>query len=158
MTESEAPGARAPREIVLIAGKDPLHEIGGGHSAYVRAHARAAKRGGLIPRLFCVSDREGTVETDFGIVHRIRSLVPLAVRPGMGSPRYLLLAPIHVRQIAAAIVAHLLPRPGPHLLHGFGVWGRAGCLVRERLRRRGVEAIPLLSVYTTVAHESRARK
>jgi len=39
-----------PREVVFIAGKDPLEETGGGHSSYVRAHARAAIRAGWAPR------------------------------------------------------------------------------------------------------------
>ncbi len=30
------------KEIVFVVGKDPLRETGGGHSSYVRAHARVA--------------------------------------------------------------------------------------------------------------------
>jgi glycosyltransferase involved in cell wall biosynthesis len=150
--------AGGPRgEIVLIAGKDPLLEIGGGHSAYVRAHARAVLRAGFQPRLFCVSDRSGVVEADYGVVHRIKSIVPFRVSVGMGSPHYLSLVPLHSLQIAAGITRHLLPLPGPHLVHGFGAWGWAGCLAGESLRRRGVLAIPLLSVYTSIVHESEAK-
>jgi glycosyltransferase involved in cell wall biosynthesis len=157
--ETAAPDFEAawPREIVLIAGKDPLAEIGGGHSAYVRVHGRAALRAGITPHIFCASDRSGTVETDFGVVHWVKSLVPLRLRKGMGSPRYLPLAVIHSPQIAAQVTRFLLSRRGPHLIHGFGVWGEAGLRVRKSLRRQGVEAIPILSVYTTNRHESLAK-
>jgi glycosyltransferase involved in cell wall biosynthesis len=156
-TASPEMAGALPREIVLIAGKDPLVEIGGGHSAYVRVHARAALRAGLTPHLFCASDRAGMVETDFGVVHRVRSLVPFRLRRGMGSPYYLSLAIVHVPQIAASVTRFLLGRRGPHLIHGFGVWGDAGLRVRKSLGRRGIEAITILSAYTTNRHESRAR-
>jgi glycosyltransferase involved in cell wall biosynthesis len=75
----------------------------------------------------------------------------------MGSPRYLSLAPVHVPQIAAEVTRFLGQRPGPHLIHGFGVWGWAGVRARKSLRRRGIEAIAIVSAYTTNRHESRAR-
>lgn len=157
--ETAAPDFKAawPREIVLIAGKDPLAEIGGGHSAYVRVHARAALRAGITPHIFCASDRSGTVETDFGVVHRVKSIVPLRFRKGMGSPRYVSLVVIHSRQIAAQVTRFLLSRRGPHLIHAFGVWGDASLRVRKSLRRRGIEAIPILSMYTAIRHESLAK-
>jgi glycosyltransferase involved in cell wall biosynthesis len=154
MTASAELSAGSPREVVLIAGKDPLLEIGGGHSAYVRAHARAAIRGGMNPHLFCVSDRLGIVETDFGTVHRVKSLVPMRFRAGMGSPHYMPLLVIHGPQLARAISRFLRHRPGPHVVHGFGPWAYAGLAVRKRLARHGVAAATIASVYTTIWHES----
>jgi hypothetical protein len=57
------------KEIVFVVGKDPLRETGGGHSSYVRAHARAAIRIGFDPHLFCAGFDKGVVQTDFGVVH-----------------------------------------------------------------------------------------
>ena len=157
MTVSAALSAGSLREVVLIAGKDPLVEIGGGHSAYVRAHGRAALRAGLVPQIFCVSDREGVFETDFGVVYRVKSLVPLHLRAGIGSGYYMPLVVIHGPQLATAISRFLRYRPGPHVVHGFGPWAYAGLAVRERLARRGVAAATIAGVYTTIRHESRAR-
>ena len=155
MTPSARP-CPPPGEVVLIAGKDPLLEIGGGHSAYVRAHARAAIRGGMNPHVFCVSHRPGVVETEFGTVHRVRSLVPMRVRAGMGARSYMPLAVIHAPQLAGAISRFLRHRPGPHVVHGFGPWAHAGLAVRERLRRQGGVAATIAGVYTTIRHESQA--
>jgi len=144
--------------IVFIAGKDPLLEIGGGHSSYVRVHGRAAVRAGVTPHVFCASFDGGVVETDFGVVHRIRSLWPFPRRRSpLGYRGYLPLVVVHAPQIAAEVERFLLPRPGPHLIHSFGVWGCAGVTASTRLRRRGVDAIPILNSYTTVVHESAAR-
>src|SRR5574341_1224352 len=59
-----------PKPVMYIAGKDPLWEVGGGHSSYVRAHCRAAIRAGYEPHLFCTSEADGVVQTDYGFVHR----------------------------------------------------------------------------------------
>jgi len=137
------------RDVVLVAGRDPLEELGGGHSSYVRAHARAVLRLGFTPHLFCAGRGQATVETDYGIVHR--SAAP--VRPVRQ-----LLAGLHAPRLAAAIARFAAGRRGPLLVHGFGVWGYAGVLACERLRSSApeCEAIPIVSSYTTYAAESRA--
>jgi hypothetical protein len=61
------------KEIVLVVGKNPLEEVGGGHSNYVRAHARAVIRAGFHPHLFCIGRADGTVETEYGVIHHLRS-------------------------------------------------------------------------------------
>ena len=137
------------QDVVLVAGRDPLDELGGGHSSYVRAHARAALRLGFTPRLFCAGRGQATVETDYGVIHR--SAAP--VRPVRQ-----LLAGLHAPRLAAAIERFAAGRRGPLLVHGFGVWGYAGVLACARLRASGsgCEAIPIVSSYTTYAAESRA--
>jgi len=60
--------------VVLVAGKDPLWEVGG-HSGFVRAHARAAVRAGFEPHLFAVSERTRAVSTAYGVVHLVASPV-----------------------------------------------------------------------------------
>ncbi len=145
------------RIVVFIVGKDPLEEIGGGHSAYVRAHALAAIRAGFAPHLFCASGNSGTVKSPFGVVHRIRSLWPLRPRVGLGFRGYLPLVLVHVPQIAALVERFLLASRGPHLLHGFGVWGCVGVTVTRRLGRKSIEVVPILNSYTTIGHESRGR-
>lgn len=137
------------RDVVLVTGRDPLDELGGGHSSYVRAHARAVLRLGFTPHLFCAGRGQATVETDYGIVHR--SAAP--VRPVRQ-----LLAGLHAPRLAAAIARFAAGRRGPLLVHGFGIWGYAGVLACARLRPSApeCEAIPIVSSYTTYAAESRA--
>jgi glycosyltransferase involved in cell wall biosynthesis len=137
------------RDVVLVAGRDPLAELGGGHSSYVRAHARAAVRLGFTPHLFCAGRGQATVETDYGVIHRSAT----SMRP----VRQLLVG-FHAPRLAAAIERFAAGRRGPLLVHGFGVWGYAGVLACARLRASapGCEAIPIVSSYTTYAAESRA--
>ena len=149
----ELPG----RDVIFVAGKDPTLEVGGGHSVYVRAHARAALAEGWLPQIFCVSERSGVEETDFGMVRRARSAVPLAARPGCGSPKYLSLAPWHVPQLARAVERYAAESGSPALIHGFGVWAAAGVTAGRRLRRRGTAVRVLASIYTTNAEESQAK-
>jgi glycosyltransferase involved in cell wall biosynthesis len=143
-----------PTDIVYVAGKDPLFERGDGHTSYVRAHARAALRAGFMPHLFCASVTSGTVESEFGIVHRLRS-PGLRLQPTGRSPRYFFLIVEHVFRLARAIEAFVRARTGTTLVHGFAVWGAAG-VVASRRSARGA-AVPILSTYTTGAHESRAK-
>ena len=137
------------RDVVLVAGRDPLDELGGGHSSYVRAHARAVLRLGFTPHLFCAGRGQATVETDYGIVHRCAAPV---------RPVRQLLAGLHAPRLAAAIARFASGHRGPLLVHGFGVWGYAGLLACARLRAAApeCEAIPVVSSYTTYAVESRA--
>ena len=54
-----------------MSGQDPTKGMGG-HGTYVRAHARAAKRAGFEPHIFCCGPRAERIETDFGTLHRVR--------------------------------------------------------------------------------------
>jgi len=136
------------RPILFIAGRDPQLETAGGHSAYVRAHCRAALRKDFEPHLFCVSRASGSVETEYGIVHRACS--PVVRLTGIWTRG----APIDV-PIIAGLVTRLAPRLGhSHLIHGFAHWASAGVVARDRLRRRGIAVTTASSFYTTVRHES----
>ncbi len=132
-------------EIVFVAGKDPLAERGAGHSAYVRAHGRAALRAGFAPHLFCASNRTDCEETAFGTVHRVFS----PFRPF----RQTMIAG-HGRLLARAIERFVRGRGGPALIHGFGLWGRAGVIAASRLQRQGLPATAIVSSYTTYRDES----
>jgi glycosyltransferase involved in cell wall biosynthesis len=145
------------RAVVYIAGKDPRVELGGGHSAYVRAHARAALTAGYEPHLFGVGRHTATQQTDYGVVHSLRSLWPLQQNPGVGAPSYTALSPLHVRQLTRALLRFLRGRRGPHLLHGFGVWGSAASTAAEELRRRGERVVVLHSSYSTLRHENEGK-
>jgi glycosyltransferase involved in cell wall biosynthesis len=139
------------KAIVYVAGKDPLEERGG-HSTYVRAHARAAIRAGFEPHLFCASCHNGQVRTDYGVVHRVLSpLRFLPQRSGAGFRTHTVVW--HVPLIARQVTQFLAARPGPHLVHGFGVWGSAAVTAARRLGRQGVSAVPIASAYTLVDHE-----
>lgn len=110
--------------LVMIGGKDPVEKLGG-HSTYVRAHARAAIRAGFEPHIFCASDRDGVFETDFGLLHRVAS--PFR-------PFRQIMIPGHAPIIAANLERFLLERSsGPQLIHGFGVWGYIGVALSRKI-------------------------
>jgi glycosyltransferase involved in cell wall biosynthesis len=159
------------KEVVFITGRDPSQGKGGG-SSYVRAHARAALRAGFEPHIFCVEERDEVAEEDFGVIHRVASpILPhwaMKALPSGRPERFLeqwlaafavnpYTAPVHTPWLVAGVDKFLSKSAGPHLIHGFYTWGCAGLAVRERLRRRGVEAVVVNSVYTTAENEARAR-
>ncbi len=133
------------RPIVLVAGRDPLAEIGGGHSPYVRAHARAAASAGFTPHLFCVSRHTGTVETEFGVLHRIAS----PFRPY----RQIMICG-HGPLLASGVIRFIRGQRQPFLVHSFGVWGYVGVVASRSLRKHGLSAVPIVSSYTTYEAEA----
>jgi glycosyltransferase involved in cell wall biosynthesis len=135
------------KEIVFIVGKDPTEQMGG-HSSYVRAHARAAMRLGFEPHLFCVSRRAMVVPTDYGVVHRVAARFR-PFRP--------LMTPFHSPMISVEVDRFLSAREGPILIHSFGLGGYAGLTAARRLWRRGREASLITSLYTTIEHEARGK-
>ncbi|HWW60143.1 MAG TPA: glycosyltransferase family 4 protein, partial [Thermoanaerobaculia bacterium] len=122
-------GARV--DLVMIAGRSPLDEISGGHSSYVRSHARAATMAGFTPHIVCVGRDDATIETAFGIIHQAASPY---------RPFRQMLAGLHAPYLAAAI-ARLQPR----IIHSFGVWGIAAT---------GFDALRIQSSYTTYRDEA----
>jgi glycosyltransferase involved in cell wall biosynthesis len=88
------------------------------------------------------------VEASFGTVHRVWS----PARPF----RQLMIA-AHAPWIASAVERFVAGRRGPHVIHGFGVWGFAGLVASRRLARRGIAAVPVVSSYTTYEAESRSK-
>ncbi|HEY4375586.1 MAG TPA: hypothetical protein VGM93_00435, partial [Acidimicrobiales bacterium] len=131
--------------LVLVAGKDPLDEPGGGHSSYVRAHARAAMAAGWLPQILCVGATARTMETEFGVIHRVRSVA---------RPYRQLMIPAHGPVLARALVDLAEQEPGPLLAHGFGVWGVGAVRGVDRLRRSGRRATAVISSYTTYRVET----
>src|SRR5215510_4178839 len=145
------------REIVFVVGKNPLEEVGGGHSNYVRAHARAAIRAGFLPHLFCIGRTEGTVETEYGVIHQLLSRLCLLPDASAGGVRTSSI-PWREPALAAGVTRFLRDRKGPQLVHGFGLWGSAGVRASRELRRLGVEAIPIVNAYTSIEHEHRGKR
>ncbi len=137
------PRDEAGRPIVLIAGVNPLEQVGG-HESYVLAHALAAREAGYTPHIFSVGAAAATEDTAFGVVHQVRT--PL---------RHFLLAPVHRRPMAEAVADVLMrsTHAPPHIVHGFGTWSATAVSACARLARRGVPAVPVASAYTTVTHE-----
>lgn len=135
------------RPVVLIAGKDPTAEPGGGHSVYVRAHARAAALGGREPHLFCVAARSGVAQTDFGILHRVASPVRPFRQLAVGGH-----GPFLARAVAEFV------RSSPHVaIHGFGAWSWAARLAGRTLRAEGRPAAYVVGSYTILPEEIRSR-
>ena len=144
------------KEIVFVAGKDPEEEIGG-HSSYVRSHARAAIRAGYEPHLFCVSRSGGIEETSYGVVHRVKSPYVWSRRKsGMGfrSNWVVLHAPLLRREI----LRYLAEKAGHFLIHGFGVWGYAGAAVQRSLNGGGPRVTALVHAYGTILHENDGKR
>ncbi|MEP7272000.1 MAG: glycosyltransferase family 4 protein [Acidobacteriota bacterium] len=134
-------------EIVFIAGKDPYRQQGG-HSSYVRSHARAAMALGFRPHIFFVGSENATRECAFGVLHEVASWArPL--RP--------IVLPLHGPRLVGAVTSFLEMKPGPHLLHSFGFWFGIGSEVRGRLSARGCRAAHITSAYSTLRHEYLAK-
>jgi len=132
--------------VVFVAGKDPLEETGGGHSTLLRAHGRAALRAGFVPHLFGVGRSVGVVETDYGVVHRLRSpFWRLRQLPGVGFRTHM--AVWHAPLISRSVERFVMAGPRPRLIHGFGVWGGAAVTASRRLGRRGIPIAPIVSAY-----------
>jgi glycosyltransferase involved in cell wall biosynthesis len=134
----------ADRPLVLVSGKDPVASVGG-HETYVRAHALAAAAAGFQPHVFCSSKAAGVVGSEFGSIHRVGWRGP-GEAPVAGQPSAL----------ARAVAEFLVRDPGPHIIHGFGIWAAAAVLATGRLAPRGVHACAVASAYGTRAYELRA--
>jgi glycosyltransferase involved in cell wall biosynthesis len=140
--------------VVFISATDPRFSEGG-HPSFVRVHTRAAIRAGFTPHIFCSANGAEIVETDFGIVHRVRTDFLSPREPGMEGRKKLLFW--DTQFVSAAIERFLLRQKGPHLIHGISIWSCSGITARERLRRRGIEAVVVNSLYTTTEHELRGK-
>jgi glycosyltransferase involved in cell wall biosynthesis len=139
-------------DLVYVAGKDPLAEVSGGHSSYVRAHARAACRAGFRPRMFCLGARNDVVETDYGAVHRIRSAISrtlnISFENSIHGPQY----PFHRKSLVKGVAQWLERRDNPVIIHGFGIWAEAG-VTAAKLNRRTEKAHLITSLYTMIKRE-----
>jgi glycosyltransferase involved in cell wall biosynthesis len=134
-------------ELILILGRDPLRTSGGNES-YVVAHAKAAIVAGYRPRVFSMAKRSSVIETDYGFLHRVAS----PAHPIRG-----ITAILHRPWLARAIARYLDGRPGPHVIHGFGVWADSAVAASRILARRGVEALPVATVFVATEHEAAAK-
>ena len=133
-----------------------MSERGGGHSSYVRTHARAACLAGFHPEILCVGKTEDLRESDFGSVHRFES--PLSFVPQRRGIAYRSpMDPIHIPFLierAAKLLEHWSKTP---LLHGFGSYGIAAVGIRDRLKLKERDSRCIVSVYTTIEHERTAK-
>lgn len=134
-------------KVVFLAGRDPTEEIGGGHSSYVRATARAATALGLDVRIYCVSGRSGDHSGDYGLVRRV---------PHRGRPCRQTAVAFHAPALIDAAVNDLGPATPPALIHSFGVWGHVGHGLRARWHAEGRFVPHLISMYTVYEEESLA--
>jgi glycosyltransferase involved in cell wall biosynthesis len=136
--------------LIMVAGKDPLDEPGGGHSSYVRAHARATVAAGWWPQILCVGATPRRLETEFGTIRRYRTPY---------RPIRQLMIPGHARVLARALVEVADEVNGPVLAHGFGVWGAGAVEGVACLRAAGRTASAAISSYTAyrVEHDSLVR-
>lgn len=142
--------------LIFVAGKDPLSEVRGGHSSYVRAYARAAHAAGYHPDIFCISSRHETIDTDYGRIHRVRSAFA-AGKPVEQITIRSRHAGWHVALINRALRRHLASGDTPAILHGFSIWGAAAVDAARFCRRRGRTARSIVNSYTVYKEEYRSK-
>jgi glycosyltransferase involved in cell wall biosynthesis len=132
--------------LVFIGGMNP--RIASGHRSYVQAHALAAERAGFAAHIFYAAGVDEVLAVDYGVVHRVRTRL-----------RHHEVAPVHRRAIADAVSDYLAScgGAGPYVVHGFGVWAASAVMACRQLARRGIDAVPVASAYTTIAHERTAQ-
>lgn len=140
-------------DIAMIAGKDPTIELGGGHSAFVRAHALAARAAGYQPHIFCIGATTGIQVTPYGVVHTMRNPWPLRDGAGLGVRNALL--PLFAPILETAVVRFAALRPRPLVVHGFGPWW--GSVAGSAARVCRPRAASVASIYTSMRHESEGK-
>ncbi len=137
----------APK-VLFLGGRDPTEEIGGGHSSYVRATARAATALGCDVQIYCVSSMSGNQVCDFGLVRRV---------PHEGRPCRQTQVAFHAPALIAAATGDKDPGAPPTLIHSFGVWGYVGDLLRAQWLESGFFVPHLISMYTVYEEEALAQ-
>lgn len=131
-------------ELVLVAGRD-LFTASGGTEAYVLGQALAAHRAGYRPHVLSMGRRDETLVEPFGLVHRLAS----PVRPVRG-----ITCMLQRRWLVPRIVELLRDRPGPHVIHSYGVWVDSAVLAARELRAQGVEVGVVATSFTVTHHET----
>ena len=134
-------------QVVFIAGKHPLERVGG-HSNFVRAHARAAVRLGLHPHIFCVGPKTDTQQCEFGTIHQVAS----AIRPYRP-----IVISAHAPKLTRAVGQFISANPDARLIHTFGAWYGIASAVSRVMRNQGHAVTSVTSAYTTLEHEYRAK-
>jgi hypothetical protein len=131
------------RNVVFIAGKDPSIALSG-QVSYVRAHAMAAREAGFVPHIFCPSSRSDSTESDFGVVHRIRTAVVQAATPHFHKS----FLPWQAQLMAPVIVRFFESRPGTRLIHAFASLGlRRGARVPQTPPARRQDIVDKRGLY-----------
>jgi glycosyltransferase involved in cell wall biosynthesis len=135
--------SRATRRVIMIAGRDPKDEPGGGHSSYVRAHARAAIRAGYEPHLFCIGNGKGEEEYSYGVVHRAP---PNRHAVRQSEIRH------HALPLARSILSRAELLSGATAIHGFGVWTYAATLIAADFPTSLRRVMSMYTVYEVERH------
>ena len=140
---------RAMRKcVIMMAGRSPLDEIGGGHCSYVRAHAHAASAAGFEVHIYCMSDQhQGVHRQPYGVIHHIAANgIPVRQRHIGRLAEPLALGAARDREVWAHAVA----------VQSFGTWAYAGC---RAIRHAGPQPRPrhIMSMYTVYREESLAQ-
>ncbi len=138
--------------VLLLSGSDPFASQGG-HGAFVRVHARAARRAGFEPHILSLGPDGGRVETELGVWHQVRWPWRRQGRRRLYPQQR---ACWFLPRLVSAVEQLLRNHPRLRLVHGFGPWGYAAVRASRRLAREGIHVLPLVSVYTTLEHEARA--
>jgi glycosyltransferase involved in cell wall biosynthesis len=130
--------------LVFISGKDVVDRVGG-HASYVRAHALAAARLGYEPHIFEISAAGGTVDTPWGLVHRVRT-------PHRHPSPIVFQMPFLARAVTDFVTDHR----DTQVIHSFGIWASAGVTASRALARCGVRVVPVASAYGRRLYEESA--
>jgi glycosyltransferase involved in cell wall biosynthesis len=136
-----------PGEVLIIGSRDDVR-ASGGQESYARAHALTARAAGYRTTFVCLGHSAGVFDTGFGPIVRVRAPI---------RPHRQVIAPLHAPWVVPAIVRRLEGRAGPHVLHGYGVWGWVVVAAARALRRRGIEAVPVVTLFDLVDREARTK-
>jgi len=136
------------KSVIMISGRSPLDEIGGGHCAYVRAHAYAASSAGYEVHIYCASDHhQGVHPMPYGVVHHI---------PAGGIPVRQRFIGKLAGPLAEEIVRDRNIWSRAPAIHTFGVWAYAGCLAVKKLEPE-FRLRHIMSMYTVYREEGLAQ-
>ncbi|HUG36059.1 MAG TPA: glycosyltransferase family 4 protein [Candidatus Limnocylindrales bacterium] len=139
--------------VVFVTGVDPGLGVGG-HSNYLRAHARAARRAGFEPHIVCLSAQAGTTRAPFGTVHHAQVPSRRSHLPGFKAREHQMVWRV---PFLARAVAHVAEVTGARIIHGFGFYGSSGVLAARRLAGRARPVVAVTSAYDTLEREGRAK-
>jgi glycosyltransferase involved in cell wall biosynthesis len=63
----------------------------------------------------------------------------------------------HQRYVVNSVDDFVGNQDGSILIHSFGPWSGVGVAVAERLRKRGIQAVPIVTAFGTYNHETRGK-
>jgi glycosyltransferase involved in cell wall biosynthesis len=128
----------------VVSGKSAL-TMPGGLGAYAHNACRIFKALGYRVYLVGYSDRDESIDMDFGALVHVRTPWNRLASMGM-----VLIAPYLVARMQTIVEAE---RPDETLVFGAGIWGIAGTRLQRKMANRFGPTLTLAGYFTTYQHE-----